>query len=103
MQLALENFKQLTTKPKFLVLGDMFELGKTSQEEHQEVIKILEKMPFEKAFVIGENFHKTKINNKNIQKFKYFEEFKSDYKLPKKGILLVKASRGMALERLLDF
>jgi len=103
MQLALENFKQLTTKPKFLVLGDMFELGKTSQKEHQAVIKILEKMPFEKAFVIGENFYKTKTHNKNIQKFKYFEEFKSDYKLPKKGIILVKASRGMALERLLDF
>jgi UDP-N-acetylmuramoyl-tripeptide--D-alanyl-D-alanine ligase len=103
MQLALENFEQLSEKPKYLILGDMFELGTDSQKEHQSIVKTLEKMTLEKAFIIGDNFFKTKTHNKNIQKFKTFEEFKSDYKLSKKGILLVKASRGMALERILDF
>lgn len=102
MKLALENFEQLSKIPKYLVLGDMFELGVDSHKEHQTVIKILEKMTFEKAFVIGANFHQTIVKNKSIQKFESFGLFKSEFTLPKSGIILVKASRGMALERVLD-
>ncbi len=102
MQLALDNFKKLSSKPKYLVLGDMFELGTTSKEEHQKVIDILEKMSLDKAFVIGSNFYQTTVKIKVIQKFESFEKFESEFSLPKKGILFVKGSRGMALERVLE-
>ncbi len=102
MQLALDNFKKLSSKPKYLVLGDMFELGTTSKEEHQTVIDILEKMSLDKAFVIGSNFYQTTVKIKTIQKFESFEKFESEFSLPKKGILFVKGSRGMALERVLE-
>jgi UDP-N-acetylmuramoyl-tripeptide--D-alanyl-D-alanine ligase len=102
MQLALENFKKLSSRPKYLVLGDMLELGAVAKAEHQAAIDYLDGIIFEKAYVIGPHFYQTKIVKKAIYKFDSFETFKTAFTLPKNGILLVKGSRGMVLERLLE-
>ncbi|NQW36981.1 MAG: UDP-N-acetylmuramoyl-tripeptide--D-alanyl-D-alanine ligase [Flavobacteriales bacterium] len=102
MTLAIENFNQLSRDFKMLVLGDMFELGKTSKEEHQNIVNLLEISNFNKAYLIGSHFYETTVQNKNIFKFKTFDDFKSHFKAPKNGLLLIKASRGMALERVVD-
>ena len=41
MQIAVENFMTIKSKNKVLILGDMFELGKFSEEEHDKVLKQL--------------------------------------------------------------
>lgn len=102
MALAIENMSQLTTNVKNFVLGDMFELGTASKNEHQAIADLLANLNFEKAYLVGNNFYQTKIKNKNIIKFKTFEDFKISFKTPKQGVLLIKASRGMALERTLN-
>jgi len=102
MQLALDSFNKLPEKPKYLVLGDMFELGEASLQEHQNIIGYLEKMNFEKAYLIGKSFYATTFTKNNISTFKCYKTFKEEFKLPKSGIMLVKASRGMALERILN-
>lgn len=102
MTLAIENMEQLTESHKYFVLGDMFELGESSQNEHQAIADLLANLNFEKAYLIGNSFYQTKTEVQNIIKFKTFEDFKDSFKVPKKGILLIKASRGMALERTLN-
>jgi len=101
MKAALENFQQLKAHYKIAFLGDMFELGKTAEKEHQEICNIATNMYFDQVFLIGENFFKTK---SDCSKFKSFDHLKEtlNNKTLKNATILIKGSRGMALERILD-
>ncbi|MEQ8422287.1 MAG: UDP-N-acetylmuramoyl-tripeptide--D-alanyl-D-alanine ligase [Arenibacter algicola] len=101
MKAALENFQQLKADYKVAFLGDMFELGKTAEKEHQEICNIATNMNFDQMFLIGENFFKTK---SDCSKFKSFDHLKEtlNNKTLKNATILIKGSRGMALERILD-
>ncbi len=104
MKVALENFKQTKGESKLVFLGDMFELGQEAAKEHQNIVDLLEENTFEKAFLIGDIFFKTNSSSPNIYKFKSFDELKKELESnpPENSYLLIKASRGMALERILD-
>lgn len=102
MAVALENFSLVSTQHKTVVLGDMFELGETSAYEHQQVIKLLEKYNFDEVFLVGENFYKT---TSNFFRFKTFEDLLEGFMSSniEESVILIKGSRGMALERLLSY
>jgi UDP-N-acetylmuramoyl-tripeptide--D-alanyl-D-alanine ligase len=89
---------------KIAVLGDMFELGKDAKIEHQNIANLALSLNIDEIILIGENFYKSKINSKKNIQFKSFEAFKSTFDLLKikNKTLLIKGSRGMALERILD-
>lgn len=104
MMAALDNFKQLQHPAKVLFLGDMFELGNDAPKEHQAIVNYLENNPVEQVYLLGENFSKTKVSKAFIYQYKSFNDLKSVFvnsNLNNKFIL-IKGSRGMALERLLD-
>lgn len=104
MMAALENFKSIKGTNKILFLGDMFELGQNSDQEHQTIVNYIEEYRLGNAILIGENFFNTKTKSDEILKFKSYEEAKTEIQknIPKDSYILIKASRGMALERILD-
>ena len=101
---ALENFVQAEGANKILFLGDMFELGPEAENEHQNIVDFLEQNQIGRAYLVGSNFYKTRSSDVNIIKLSTFEELKEiiENDPPKDSHLLIKASRGMALERILD-
>ena len=104
MKVALENFSQTKGESKIAFLGDMFELGDEAEKEHQHIVDLLKESNFKKVYLIGENFFNTKSSSSQVYKFKTFDELKKelDTNIIKDSHLLIKASRGMALERILQ-
>lgn len=101
MKAALENFNLMKAKRKTLIIGDMFELGSTAAEEHQAIANFANELQFDETYLVGENFYATKTS---LNKFKSFDALKEHLiKNPlEKASMLIKGSRGMALERVLE-
>jgi len=102
MEVALKNFSLLDKENKVLILGDMFELGENSSKEHQHIVNITNELNFKKVFFVGENFSITKTKH---QKFKQLADIKEHFEnnLFINKTILIKGSRGMALEKLVPF
>lgn len=104
MMAALENFRQADGENKIMFLGDMFELGPDTAAEHQNIVDFLSENDFGKVFLVGENFFRTKVETPQIKQFQTFEKLKEEIQTsaPTNATILIKASRGMAMERILE-
>jgi UDP-N-acetylmuramoyl-tripeptide--D-alanyl-D-alanine ligase len=80
----------------------MFELGESAKEEHQEIVELTKKMNFDQIIFVGENFYKTETSFIKLRNFDDLKSFLLKNKLPSNSSILIKGSRGMALERALD-
>jgi UDP-N-acetylmuramoyl-tripeptide--D-alanyl-D-alanine ligase len=105
MKVALENFIQLENKNKIAILGDMYELGEESLAEHKYIIDFLAKNSSFECYFIGKDFFKNKSENANFYFYESFEMFSNSLKNTywKNKTILIKGSRGMALERTLEY
>ncbi|EDP97679.1 UDP-N-acetylmuramoyl-tripeptide--D-alanyl-D-alanine ligase [Kordia algicida OT-1] len=102
MKAALDNFSDLTDTSKIAFLGDMFELGDSAKEEHQFINDYAASLEIEKIYLIGENFGITNSTNEKIVIHSTFESLKENFPALENSTLLIKGSRGMALERILE-
>jgi UDP-N-acetylmuramoyl-tripeptide--D-alanyl-D-alanine ligase len=105
MAVAIENFMQLDNPNKVMILGDMFELGQESPQEHKAIVTMLCNEEKVKCYFIGKAFYDNRIDKDNCSFYDTFDSFASYLKEIKIGnsTILIKGSRGMALERTLDF
>ncbi|MCK0156155.1 UDP-N-acetylmuramoyl-tripeptide--D-alanyl-D-alanine ligase [Cellulophaga sp. F20128] len=102
MAAALDNFKAMKDKHKIVFLGDMFELGNSAVEEHQNIAELAAKMNFSATFLIGENFSKTKTTALKLTTLNDLKFYLKEHPIQPLSTLLIKGSRGMSLERILE-
>ncbi|WP_108866612.1 UDP-N-acetylmuramoyl-tripeptide--D-alanyl-D-alanine ligase [Aquimarina aquimarini] len=103
MEAAITNFTKQPDKNKIVFLGDMFELGKESLLEHQKIVDQISNTEIDKIYLIGNIFFETTNTDSRIEKYTSYEDLKNNWNLnSKKNTILIKGSRGMKLERILD-
>lgn len=102
MEAALKNFSVATNQNKIAFLGDMFELGVSAEKEHQYIADLATQLQFDQIFLIGENFDKTKSSSKKFNSYDAIASYLTENPLKEKSNILIKGSRGMVLERLLE-
>jgi UDP-N-acetylmuramoyl-tripeptide--D-alanyl-D-alanine ligase len=105
MAVAIENFLQLDNANKIMILGDMFELGEESPQEHQVIVNSLSNQEAVSCYFIGKEFYANQTDKNNFHFYETFESFSDHLKEVKieNSYILIKGSRGMALERTLNF
>lgn len=101
MKVALENFSRMPVSPKALILGDMRELGPTSDELHAEIVDLIKAGNYDNVFLCGEHFQKVA---QGFPTFATTDELLTTLKAnPLKGFyVLIKGSHGMALEKTIE-
>ena len=104
MQVAISNFAKMPQIQKVLILGDMFEMGPTANQEHDELLQWCTQFGFTKIYTLGDHFSAISVNSdistpSSMEKLG--EEIKTvDYQ---NTAFLIKGSRGMKMERIVDY
>lgn len=103
MAAALESFKAMAGSKKIVILGDMLELGNLAAQEHEVIVKKVEEMAPDKIYLIGPHFFSTPVGDPTT-KYNTYEDFRNffDPADTAHALVLIKGSRAMALERVLD-
>ncbi len=104
MRAAIQHFAGTQHTDKVLILGDMLELGSSSDEEHESLLELVRQGGFKQVYLIGSCFLKT-ANGKAYKRFIDTESALSWFSsagLKGKNIL-IKGSRGIGLERIVEY
>lgn len=103
MEAALRNFASLDGHDKWLILGDMLELGSFSSDEHGRIMALATELGLLKGILIGEQFSRTTVPD-GFRTFPGVSEARSHLEMHpiRNGTVLVKGSRAIGLEWLTD-
>jgi len=100
MRAVLKAFSDLeTNNVKWLILGDMRELGEESQKEHENILWEILKLNLNNVILIGEEFYQAHQKNKRYASFNTKEECIASHLLEsiKRSTILIKGSNGMKM------
>ena len=101
MTSALEYLQALPHKNKIVILGNMLELGVDSQKFHEDIGILVREMGVRRSISIGDlaKFYKFITHYSSADDF--IDRF-SDEMFPEDAVILVKASRGIAFEKIVE-
>ncbi|MEM9829684.1 MAG: UDP-N-acetylmuramoyl-tripeptide--D-alanyl-D-alanine ligase [Bacteroidota bacterium] len=104
MQAAIENLKAMQASQKVAILGDMYELGEDSPQEHRAIGEQLATAGFTQVLLCGELMQDAATAYSGAQYFPQKSELETYLKEHpiQESTILLKASRGIALETLVD-
>lgn len=104
MEVAIENLAAMKAEKKVVIIGDMFELEDEAEKEHRQIGQLLAERKFSEAYLCGSLMQVAK---ETFPAGKYFSSkadllnFLSKNRI-ENAVILIKASRGMALESIVD-
>ncbi|CAN5532776.1 UDP-N-acetylmuramoyl-tripeptide--D-alanyl-D-alanine ligase [soil metagenome] len=105
MEAAINNLAGMTAKRKIAILGDMYELEDDAEVEHGTIGKILRKKGIKEAYLCGPLMKAAQTTFPDGKFFPSKEELIKELQTNpiQDALILIKASRGMAMEKILDF
>ena len=97
----LKSVKNNNYQHKYAILGDMLELGEKKIKFHKEIGKCLKRLNIDKIISIGElsRFYESDFHYKSANDFLKNEK---NISFPKSSLILVKASRKLKLEKIVE-
>jgi UDP-N-acetylmuramoyl-tripeptide--D-alanyl-D-alanine ligase len=103
MRASLINFAKMNVDKKVAIIGDMLELGNSSIQEHSDMISFVKKLNFDLTVFVGKEFMKARDNNfslcfsnvRTARKWFYKQKFINTH-------IILKASRGIAIEKIIN-
>lgn len=101
MQAAIENFSLMHSENKCMFLGGMMELGEHSIKEHQSLVELIKKTSFRQVVLVGGDF--AFVEHPFIycaDAMEATEWLRNNQ--PSCSLLLIKGSRSIKMEKLLD-
>ena len=105
MEVAIDSLAKMEGKKKVAILGDMYELEEETEKEHRKIVDLLVAGKIDEAYLCGALFSKSVKDSDAIKVFGSKDDLSKYLKLNKfsDSVILIKASRGMALESVLDY
>jgi UDP-N-acetylmuramoyl-tripeptide--D-alanyl-D-alanine ligase len=105
MEMAIINFYNTAqnNKKKIMFIGEMLELGIESENEHTNIVNLIESFSFSEVHYVGKGFQHLKKNISNY--YTSIEELKEKLITSKKienAFIFIKGSRGVHMEKILD-
>ena len=107
LKIAIENFDKIQTKKskKYLILGDMLELGKFSITQHKLISKVLNKTKIDKVYVTGKYIKETFKGLKPNKKARILDNKSDIFDLINKDLnnndyLMIKGSNSTGLHKI---
>lgn len=103
MDAAVRNFAKIRKEHPMLIIGDMRELGDESQSEHRKIISLVEECGFKEVLLVGKE-----MTSAAGGRFTAFEntdvlcDFLKTHCVTDRHIL-IKGSRGIRLEKVLEY
>jgi len=104
MKPALESLRDMPAARRIAIMGDMLELGDDSQKEHESILRFAARQNIDQIVLVGEEFSKTgflKAGALHFPDTTAAKKWFSNQNL-EDTLILMKGSRGIRLEKLLD-
>lgn len=105
MEAAINNLASMKATKKVAILGDMFELEEETEKEHRKIGELLNAKSFDQVYLCGKLMQAAKGSHAASQLFEKKELLIEELKKHpiKDSTILVKASRGIGLESVVEY
>ena len=104
MKLAVDAFAKSAYESKTLIIGDMLELGDQCKAEHKQILELINSNEWKEVYLVGSHFS---FFESEYSKFHFFDSVdelkKKVLTLDKGSTVLIKGSRAIQLEKVIDF
>lgn len=101
MQAAIENFSHQQSGNKYMFLGGMMELGEESIAEHQSLVNMIKTTGINNVVLVGGDFAHVEHNRTYLTDAAQAADWIRQNS-PSNALILIKGSRGIKMEKLLD-